>query len=115
MSLDRPAEHAGTGARWPVRYRVRGDTILFRLPGGAYDGTPLGVLALHAYGIEGTEPWSVVATGDARDVTDPLELLARHIERVHRGQDDDDRGVLVEFRPRHWTGRRFPAGPGTGS
>lgn len=115
VALRRPTACRGHQGMWPVSYRVASDRILFRLPARACDGTPLLELALHAYGVDGAELWSVVVTGDARDVTDPLELLARQIGRLRRGPAETDPGSLIELRPGYWSGCRFRRGLAPGS
>jgi nitroimidazol reductase NimA-like FMN-containing flavoprotein (pyridoxamine 5'-phosphate oxidase superfamily) len=83
----------------PVNFRLVGDTIVFRTASGTkLDAATRG--AVVAFEVDAIDPfehtgWSVMVTGVARRVTDPVELDAVRPQRVARWAPDGEDCVVA--------------------
>ena len=97
----------------PVNFRFDGAQVLFRTAAGTKldAATDHAVVAFEADEIDpATETgWSVVVTGMAREVTDPVELAAAPARLTRWASGDGDR--VVSIRADLVSGRRIPPSP----
>lgn len=97
----------------PVNYRLSGDRIVFRTG----EGTKLAAAtrnAVVAFEVDDFDPvqhtgWSVVVTGVARPVVDPVDLAALQDMGIARWASGPD-GHVVEVSLELVSGRRIPPG-----
>lgn len=87
---------------------VDAGSVTLRLAEGVdYDGTPMPDVAVYAQGsAAGGARWSVVANGEGRDVTDPLEHLAEGMAALVPSTSPLPRRRFIEVRLRALGGQR---------
>ena len=101
-------------ALFPVSYSLGRCSVVLRLGDDTgYTDAPLRDVAFHAYGVDGTDQstWSIVARGQGRDVTDPLELLAEQLTSLLPSSVVPAKRRFIEIRVQELTGRRYRRPP----
>lgn len=93
----------------PVNYVVDGDTIVFRTdPGQKLAEIPMRRIAFEIDGIDGSDAWSVLVQGFAREITDALGARYEALRAVPIPvQAPGDKAYWIAIEIRQLSGRRI--------